>query len=82
MRASERGAGLLGLRDLLPRISAPTLVLGGTRGMYVKYDATARELIRNVQVRSIAESGAFVLQERPAETASALTDFITRIETQ
>jgi pimeloyl-ACP methyl ester carboxylesterase len=76
VRASERGAGLLGLRDHLSRITAPTLVLGGTRGMYVKYEQTARELIRGVRVQSIPNSGAFVLQERPAETAAALSDFV------
>jgi pimeloyl-ACP methyl ester carboxylesterase len=72
VRASERGAGMLGLRDHLHRITVPTLVLGGTRGMYVKYEATARELIPGVTVRSIPDSGAFVLQERPRETADAL----------
>ena len=72
VRASERGAGLLGLRDHLHRITVPTLVLGGTRGMYVKYEATARELVPGVTVESIPDSGAFVLQERPAETAAAL----------
>jgi pimeloyl-ACP methyl ester carboxylesterase len=82
VRASERGAGLLGLRDHLPRLSAPTLVLGGTRGMYVKYEATARELIRDVRVRSIPDSGAFIVQERPSETAAALSDFIASVEPQ
>jgi pimeloyl-ACP methyl ester carboxylesterase len=82
VRASERGAGLLGLRDHLARLSAPTLFLGGSRGMYVKYEETARELIRDVQVLSIPDSGAFVHQERPKETAAAVSDFIEGVESR
>jgi pimeloyl-ACP methyl ester carboxylesterase len=73
---------LLGLRDHLSRIDVPTLVLGGTRGMYVRYEATAREHIRGVRVQSIPDSGAFVHQERPAETAAALAAFIHDVEGQ
>jgi pimeloyl-ACP methyl ester carboxylesterase len=80
VRSSERGAGLLGLRDHLHRITAPTLVLGGTRGMYVKYTATARELIPAVTVTTIPDSGAFVLQECPSLTADALRRFFGRSE--
>jgi pimeloyl-ACP methyl ester carboxylesterase len=80
VRASERGAGLLGLRDHLHRITVPTLVLGGTRGMYVKYEHTAHGLIPGVTVQSIPDSGAFVLQERPAETAAALRRHLAAVE--
>jgi pimeloyl-ACP methyl ester carboxylesterase len=80
VRASERGAALLGLGDHLPAISVPTLVLGGSHGMYVRYEATALERIAGVTVQRVPHSGAFVSQERPSETASALRRFFDRIE--
>lgn len=80
VRASERGAGILGLRDHLHRISVPTLVLGGTRGMYVKYEETARSLIAGVTIERIPDSGAFVPQERPSSTADVLRRFLGRSE--
>ena len=77
MRPQERGVGLVGVTEYLPRVTARTLLITGDIGRYVKYQAVARRLLRSVQVVQVEGAGAFVHQEKPAETAAALIPFLS-----
>jgi pimeloyl-ACP methyl ester carboxylesterase len=76
IRPSERGVARMGVPDYLPRIAAPTLLVYGDRGTYIRYEAVGRKLIPNVTVEKIPEAGSFVHQEKPAETARLLQEFL------
>lgn len=76
-RASERGVGLLGAADYLPRIVAPTLVVSADRGSYLRFNAVARSKIRDVRVETVGGSGSFVHQEKPVEAAALLNPFLS-----
>lgn len=76
IRASERGVAREGLTELLPRIEAPTLLIYSDKGTYVRHRLTAERLIRNVRSATIAGAGSFVHQEKPAETAVAIREFL------
>jgi len=76
VRPSERGVGLAGVSDYLPRVQAPTLLLLGDMGRYVKYEAIARQTLKSVQVVKVPDSGSFVHQEKPAQAAAAINAFL------
>jgi pimeloyl-ACP methyl ester carboxylesterase len=76
VRASERGVGVAGVDSLLPRITVPTLLVYADRGRYAPFEALGRSQIKSVQVATIKDTGSFTYQEKPAETAAALLDFL------
>ncbi|UBU12731.1 alpha/beta fold hydrolase [Nonomuraea gerenzanensis] len=67
------------IRDLLPRITAPTLVIGNTQDYLVPVEH-ARAMHAAVPGSEYAEldSGHVVLHERPAEVTALIREFITR----
>ena len=67
------------LRDLLPKITAPTLVIGSTQDHLVPVEH-ARALHAALPGSEYAEldSGHVVLHERPAEVTALIRDFIGR----
>lgn len=77
VRPSERGVLTCGITGYLPRIEARTFLLYGSGGNYQRYRDEALRLIPHVSAGSIPDTGAFVHQERPAETAAALMEFLT-----
>ncbi|GAA4978568.1 pimeloyl-ACP methyl ester carboxylesterase [Nonomuraea thailandensis] len=67
------------IRDLLPRITAPTLVIGNTQDYLVPVEH-ARALHAAIPGSRYAEldSGHVVLHERPEEVTALIKEFITR----
>ncbi|MFK4039214.1 alpha/beta fold hydrolase [Nonomuraea wenchangensis] len=67
------------VRDLLPKITAPTLVIGNTRDYLVPVEH-ARALHAATPGSEYAEldSGHVVLHERPAEITALIREFVTR----
>ncbi|SEU43332.1 alpha/beta fold hydrolase [Nonomuraea wenchangensis] len=67
------------VRDLLPKITAPTLVIGNTRDHLVPVEH-ARALHAAIPGSEYAEldSGHVVLHERPAEITALIREFVTR----
>ncbi|WP_043623938.1 alpha/beta fold hydrolase [Nonomuraea candida] len=67
------------LRELLPGITAPTLVVGNTQDYLIPVEH-ARALHAAIPGSEYAEldSGHVVLHERPAEVTALIRDFITR----
>ncbi|TDD20956.1 alpha/beta fold hydrolase [Nonomuraea diastatica] len=67
------------LRDLLPKITAPTLVVGNTRDYLIPVEH-ARALHATLPGSEYAEldSGHVVLHERPAEITALIREFVTR----
>lgn len=78
VRACERGVGRVGVTDYLPRIKAPTLLVYADRGRYARYAEVGLRLVPNAQAVTIRDSGSFVHQEKPAETAAAINQFLDR----
>jgi pimeloyl-ACP methyl ester carboxylesterase len=76
MRPIERGVGWANVNAFLPRIKAPTLSINADRGNYAKYVEIAKRLIPNNKSIIIPNSGSFVHQERPAEVAAAINQFL------
>ncbi len=76
IRASERGVRREGIAELLPRIEAPTLLVYSDQGTYLRHRITAERLVRNVRLATITDAGSFVHQEKPAETARAIREFL------
>jgi len=76
VRASERGVMMGGVAAALPRIKAPTLLVYGSSGSYLKYQQVARERMQNPRIVTLAAKGSFVHQELPEETARVLLDFL------
>lgn len=76
LRACERGVGRVVVTDYLPRIVAPTLLLNADRGRYAKYAEVGLRLIPHARAAVIADAGSFVHQEKPRETAAAITAFL------
>lgn len=76
LRACERGVGRVGVTDYLPRIVAPTLLLNADRGRYAKYAEVGLRLIPHARAAVIADAGSFVHQEKPKETAAAISAFL------
>lgn len=76
IQPSERGVAREGLAELLPRIEAPTLLVYGDTGAYVRHAQTAARLVRGAKLVTLPGAGSFVHQEKPAETARVLLDFL------
>ncbi|WP_174284801.1 alpha/beta fold hydrolase [Sphingomonas bacterium] len=76
VRPSERGVALTDTAALLAKVAAPTLLIYADRGYYTKYEDVGRKVLPGVRIVRIANSGSFVHQERPAETAAAMLDFL------
>lgn len=76
VRASERGVMMGGVADNLSRITAPTLLVYGSTGSYLKYQQVARERLQNARIVTLSAKGSFVHQEQPEETARVLLDFL------
>lgn len=76
LRPCERGVGVVGVTDYLPRIKAPTLLINADRGHYVKYGDVGERLIPHARQVTIANAGSFVHQEKPRETAVAINAFL------
>jgi len=74
---SERGVLTAGITDYLPRIKARTLLVYGGGPAYAAYRAGALKLLPDARDVTIAGSGAFVHQQKPAETAKVILDFLT-----
>ncbi|MEV6040086.1 alpha/beta hydrolase [Nonomuraea sp. NPDC052116] len=70
----------LDIRDLLPKITAPTLVVGNTRDYLIPVEH-ARALHAALPGSEYAEldSGHVVLHEKPAEVTTLVREFITRV---
>lgn len=76
LRPSERGVGYVGVTSYLPRIKAPTLLVNADRGQYVRHIETGRRLIADTKSVVIPDAGSFVHQEKPAEVAAAMNEFL------
>lgn len=76
LRPAERGVGRVGVTDYLPRIKAPTLLINSDRGRYTKYAEVGLRLIPGARSVIIANAGSFVHQEKPAEVAAAMNQFL------
>ncbi len=79
IRPSERGVFTCGITDFLPRIAARTLLVygKGNEGVYQVYRDKALRLIPHSRSVEIEGAGAFLHQQRPAETASLLDTFLS-----
>ena len=77
IRPSERGVALTDTAALLAKVVAPALLIYADRGYYTKYEEVGRRVLPSVRIVRIANSGSFVHQERPAETAAAMLDFLS-----
>ena len=75
-RPSERGVGRVGVTDYLPRVQAPTLLVNADRGNYAKYGEVGMTLIPHARRVVIPGAGSFVHQEKPAEVAAAINQFL------
>lgn len=78
VRPSERGVGLTDVEMLLGRVKAPTLLLYPDRGHYERYIAVGRKVLPSAQIVQLAETGSFIHQEKPAETAKLMLDFMEK----
>lgn len=76
IRASERGVRSEGLAELVQRIEVPTLLVYSDGGTYLRHRITAEKLLRNHRTVTIAGAGAFIHQEKPADTARAIREFL------
>jgi pimeloyl-ACP methyl ester carboxylesterase len=76
LRPSERGVGRMGIAAHLHRLDLPVLIVNGSAGHYLKYEDTARRLIKDVRIEHVDFPGSFIHQERPAEVARHLAAFL------
>ena len=75
-QSSERGVALAGIADYLPRITARTLLVYGGTGAYLKYRDVGLAKLHDVKAVAIPDTGSFPHQQKPAETAAALIEFL------
>jgi pimeloyl-ACP methyl ester carboxylesterase len=75
-RSSERGVGIAGIADYLPRITARTLLVYGGTGAYLKYRDVGLAKLHDARTVAIADTGSFPHQQKPTETAAALMEFL------
>ena len=80
IRPSERGVFTAGITDYLPRIKAGTLLVygNGNQGVYQVYREKALRLLPRVRTVDVDGAGAFLHQQKPAETAALIADFLTK----
>jgi pimeloyl-ACP methyl ester carboxylesterase len=75
-RASERGFGLTGIEQVLPDVSAPTLLVNAIDAAYRRYEDTAKRLISDVRVETIDVPGMFPHQNAPDQVAALWRSFV------
>lgn len=78
VRPSERGVGLTNVPQLLARVTAPTLLLYPDRGHYERYLEIGRKTLPSATIVRVKDSGSFIHQEKPEETARLMGDFLGR----
>lgn len=78
VRPSERGVALTDTEALLAKTRAPALLIYADRGYYTRYVDVGRKARPDATIVRIAGAGSFVHQEKPAETAQAMLDFLER----
>lgn len=76
VRPSERGVGLTNVPQLLARVTAPTLLLYPDRGHYERYREVGRKTLPSATIVQVKDSGSFIHQEKPEETARLMGDFL------
>lgn len=76
----ERGVAITDIAGNMPRIQAPTLlVYGEFDKAYHKFRPTVEPVLRNGRTVVVKNSGAFVMQDNPAETAQVLNAFLSSV---
>ncbi|WP_110241867.1 alpha/beta fold hydrolase [Nocardioides gilvus] len=78
VRPSERGVGLSGVAHLLGEVDVPVLVVNGENAGYRVYEQSARDLLRDVEIETVAGAGSFPHQERPEAVAALWESFVHR----
>jgi 3-oxoadipate enol-lactonase len=70
------------LRGRLGRVKAPTLILQGVDDAVVdgSHGRLLRQAIQGAHLKLFAQTGHLVPVERPQETAAAIEEFVTRLE--
>lgn len=76
VRPSERGAALHDTQSLLARVTAPLLCLFGDRGPYVRFLDIPAAMCPGSRTIQFRQTGSFLHQERPRETADAVLRFL------
>lgn len=76
VRVSERGAGMAGAPDYMPRVEAPTLMMLANSGTYLRFEQDARERLRRLQVMRFEGVGSFIHMEKPTLAAEAINTFL------
>lgn len=76
VRPSERGVSLVDAPMLLSRVQAPTLLVYPDRGTYERYIQVARKALPSARIEQMMNTGSFIHQERPTETARLMLDFL------
>jgi pimeloyl-ACP methyl ester carboxylesterase len=77
LQPSERGVGVTDLKSALRRVECPTLlVYGQFDKAYPRFRPFAEAALRHSQTAVIPNSGAFVIQDNPTETAPVLARFL------
>lgn len=79
IQPSERGVGITDVVGTLNRIPTPTLLLYGARDRaYLRFREEAEARLSDSTTEYVPESGAFVMQDNPAATASILQNWLER----
>lgn len=78
VRPSERGVGLTNVELLLGRVQAPTLLIYPDRGHYQRYIDTGKRVLPTAQIVKLENTGSFIHQEKPAETAKLMLEFMEK----
>lgn len=76
VRPAERGVALTDVPMQLSRIKAPTLLIYPDRGHYERYREIGRKTLPSAKVVQVMNTGSFIHQERPDETARLMIDFL------
>ncbi len=76
IQPSARGVGVFDYLRVLPRISAPMLMMDGDRGGYGRFVDEALALVVNGQSETITDASAFPHQDKPEETATSIMTFL------
>jgi pimeloyl-ACP methyl ester carboxylesterase len=81
-RAAAASAGREAIRDLLPTIKAPTLVVSGTEDRPISPDRATRvhRGIAGSRFVAVPATGHAVMIEKPAAFNSLLADFLQEVE--
>ncbi len=80
VRASERGAGMAGSPDYMPRVQAPVLMMLALSGNYLRFEALASERLKRLRVLRVPDTGSFIHMEKPQVAAAAINAFLDEPE--